>query len=112
MTQQQNPSSTSIPQIVLFKHMLMGAGIGLVLISIFLLMAPGSNPEWPEYWFIRPLITVPYGGAMAGLFYYLMAHLRKQGGWKMITANVLSFLILFIGLWMGTVLGLAGTMWD
>ena len=111
MTTSQNLTTQTTPQSILFKRMLIGAGIGLVLISSFLLMAPKGNSEWPEYWFIRPLLSVPYAGAMAGLFYYLMDNLRLQGGWKMIVANTLSVIILIIGLWIGTVLGLAGTMW-
>ena len=112
MTQESSSQTKTSPQAILFKRMMVGAGIGLVIISVFLLMAPKGNPEWPDYWYIRPLITVPYAGAMAGLFYYLMDRLRKQGGWKMVVANTLSVLIFIIGLWMGTVLGLAGTMWN
>ncbi|RZM30447.1 MAG: potassium transporter KefB [Pedobacter sp.] len=112
MTQKSIFQTQTIPQAILFKRMMIGAGIGLLIISVFLLMAPKGNPEWPEYWYIRALITVPYAGAMGGLFYYLMDHLRKQAGWKKIVANILSVFVFIIGLWMGTVLGLAGTMWN
>jgi hypothetical protein len=49
---------------------------------------------------------------MGGLFYYIMGPLRYQGGWKKIIAVTISLIVYFIGLWMGTILGLDGTLWD
>ena len=66
MTQANN--STSQPsQVSLIKRMLVGAGIGLLLISLFLLSAGEPNPEWGKLWMIRPLIIVPLAVAMGGL---------------------------------------------
>lgn len=92
--------------------MLQGAGIGLILISFFLLGAGGPDPDWPSLWMIKPLIMVPAAGALGGLFYYNMDHLRSQGGWRTALAYILSFIVYGIVLWLGTVLGLNGTMWD
>lgn len=92
--------------------MLVGAGIGLALIAIFLLIAGKPDPAWPKLWMLRPLIIVPLAGAMGGVFYYFMDELRFQGGWKKPLANVLSLIVFVIGLWLGTVLGLDGTWWD
>jgi hypothetical protein len=94
------------------KRALVGAAIAFVLISVFLLKAGSPNPAWPKFWMIRPLLVVPAAGAAGGIFYYFMDHLRYQGGWKKVVANVLSLVVYIIGLWLGTVLGLAGTMWD
>jgi hypothetical protein len=94
------------------KCMLVGASIAFVLIAIFI--APvvlKPNPDWSPLWFIRPLIVVPFAGAMGGVFYYLMSSVRQQGGWKKALALVASFIVYVIGLWMGTVLGLVGTLW-
>lgn len=104
----------SLHKVSLAKRALQGAGIALVLISIFLLKAgePDPNPGWPKLWFIRPLIIVPFAGAMGGVFYYFMDYLRYQGGWRKLLANVLSLVVYIIGLWMGTILGLDGTWWD
>jgi hypothetical protein len=92
--------------------MLLGAAIALLLIALFLLNAGAPDPAWPRFWMLRPLIIVPFAGAMGGLFYHLMHSLRAQGGWKRVLAHVLSLLVYVVGLWMGTVLGLDGTMWD
>lgn len=94
------------------KRMLQGAGIGLILISVFLLLAGESNPDWPKLWMIKPLLIVPAAGALGGLFYYNMDHLRNEGGWRKTLAIILSLIVFLIVLWLGTVLGLNGTMWD
>lgn len=94
------------------KRMLVGAGIGLTLISFFLLGAGEPAPHWPTLWWIRPLLVVPAAGALGGLFYYNMDPLRAQGGWRTAFAYILSLLVYLLVLWLGTVLGLAGTMWD
>ena len=94
------------------KRMLLGAAIGLVLISFFLLGAGEPDPEWPGLWWVRPLLVVPAAGALGGLFYYIMDPLRSQGGWRTALAYSVSLLVFLLVLWLGTVLGLAGTMWD
>ncbi|MGV3629770.1 MAG: potassium transporter KefB [Bacteroidota bacterium] len=107
---QKTTSPVNFP--ALGRRMLIGAGIALLLISFFLFMAGEPNPAWPKFWIIKPLLVVPFAGAMGGVFYYLMDPMRSQGGWKMFAANVLSFIVYVFGLWMGTVLGLNGTMWN
>lgn len=96
----------------LTKRMLQGGAIALVLISIFLYSAGEGKPEWGRFWMIRPLIIVPVSGAMGGVFYYFMDHLRSKGGWKTVLAYIISFVGYIIALWMGTVLGLNGTLWN
>jgi hypothetical protein len=94
------------------KRLLQGAGIALILIIIFLTSAGEGDPDWPRYWMIRPLVIVPLAGALGGLFYYNMDHLRDQGGWRRVLANVLSLVVYLVVLWLGVVLGLDGTWWD
>lgn len=94
------------------KRALQGAGIAFVLIALLLLAAGEPNPAWPKFWMIRPLLIVPAAGAVGGLFFYFMDGLRYQGGWKKILAHIISLLVYLVGLWLGTVLGLDGTMWD
>lgn len=112
MTARNNLTTQHIHSASLGKRMLQGGGIALVLITAFLISAGEGNPNWPKYWMIRPLIIVPLAGAMGGLCYYFLDHLRYQGGWMKVLAYILSFLVYIIGLWMGTVLGLDGTWWD
>jgi hypothetical protein len=92
--------------------MLLGAGIALLLITIFLMGVREPKPEWGKLWMLKPLIVVPLAGAMGAAFSYLMDSLRHQGGWKTIVAIMLSLIVFIIALWLGTVLGLNGTLWD
>ncbi len=111
MTQSNN--STSQPhQVSLVKRMLVGAGIGLLLISLFLLSAGEPNPEWGKSWMIRPLIIVPLAGAMGGLCNYFIVHFLNPGSVNKTIAIILSVIVFIMGLWLGIVLGLDGTMWN
>lgn len=96
----------------LSKRMLIGAGIGLALISFFVISAGKGNPAWGEYWRIKPLLLTPFIGAMVGLCYDGTETLRQLNGWWGKLFLVLSVLGYMIGLWLGVVLGLAGTMWN
>ncbi len=94
------------------KPILIGASIGLFLILLFLLPAGDPNPEWEKYWMIKPIIMVPFAGAVGGAFYHLMSPMRRKGGWNKIVANIISFIVFIFGLWIGSVLGLNGTYWN
>jgi hypothetical protein len=107
----QSKLAKQIHPVPLGKLLLIGAGIGLILISLFLLNAGEPDPTWGKYWMVRPLVSVPLAGAAGGVFYYLMDGLRYWRGSRKILANVLSLLVFLLALWLGTVLGLAGTMW-
>jgi hypothetical protein len=92
--------------------MLQGGAVGLIVIAFFLVGAGEPDPSWSEFWMIRPLLVVPAAGALGGLFYYNMDHLRYQGGWRTALAYILSLIVFLFVLWLGIILGLAGTMWD
>lgn len=92
--------------------MAVGAAIGLSLISLFLLSAGEGNPEWGSFWMIQPLIVVPLAGAMGGLCHHFILHFRSLVGANKAIAIFISLVVYVIGLWLGTVLGLAGTMWN
>jgi hypothetical protein len=96
----------------LTKRMMIGAAIGLLLISLFLISAGEPNPAWGDLWMIRPLIIVPLAGAMGGLCNYFILHYHSQFGLHKAIAVILSVIVFIIGLWMGTVLGLDGTYWN
>ncbi|NEU09956.1 potassium transporter KefB [Flavihumibacter sp. R14] len=108
------PDNSAMPPdqtLPLAKPMLVGAGLGLIVISFFVFGVDQPNPEWGKLWMIRPLIITPIAGAMGGAFYYLMDHLSSRG-LNRTAAVILSLFVFFIGLWLGIVLGLDGTMWD
>ena len=98
------PLSIAAPTII-------GAGLGLIVISFLVFGVDDPNPEWGKLWMIRPLIITPMAGALGGAFYYFMDRLTSRGLNKTV-AVVLSLLVFFVGLWLGIVLGLAGTLWD
>lgn len=113
MTQRNELQTRPLHPTTAAKRMLQGATIGLILITIFLLGAGEPDPAWPKLWMVRPLVIVPVAGAMGGLFYYFMDHLRYGGNWKRkALVNVISLVAYIIALWLGTVLGLDGTMWN
>ncbi len=95
----------------LVKRMLIGAAIALVLIALFVLPVEGK-PEWGNFWKVRPLIIVPLAGAAGGACSYFLEYILGEGGRRKVLIVILSLLIYIIGLWLGTVLGLDGTLWD
>ena len=107
-----NNSTSPLNQASLIKRMLLGAGIGLLLISIFLLTADEADPEWGRFWMIRPLLIVPFAGAMGGLCNYFIIHFSNLFGINKTIAVILSVIVFIVGLFLGTVLGLDGTMWN
>lgn len=112
MTQESKSPNQPVHPASVGKRMLQGAAIGLLLISFFLLGAGEPDPDWPTFWMIKPLLVVPAAGALGGVFFYNMDHLRCQGGWREVFAYALSMLVFLVVLWLGIVLGLNGTMWD
>jgi hypothetical protein len=94
------------------KRMLQGAGIAFIPIIVLHLSAGSPDPSWPMLWLIKPFIIAPLAGALGGVFYYNMDHLRYLGGWRKALAEILSLLVYLIVLWLGTILGFSGTWWD
>ncbi|GAB3274444.1 hypothetical protein GCM10027347_47330 [Larkinella harenae] len=110
--QKQNELQPPLNPASLAKWALIGAGIGFALIGFFLLGVKNPSPNWPTLWMLRPLIIVPMAGATGGAVYYFLDLLRHQGGWNTVVVRVVSLLIFVIGLWLGFVLGLDGTLWN
>ncbi len=98
-------------QMALVKPILIGAGIALLVISFFVFGVDDPNPEWGSYWMIRPLIITPLAGAVGGAFYAFMDY-QSARGFNKTLAVILGIVVYIIGLWLGIVLGLDGTMWD
>lgn len=95
-----------------YKFLISGAVAGAVLILLFLSSVDEPDPSWPRWWMIRPLIIVPAAGAGGGFLLYLLTPLRKAGGWKTLLGYILSVAGFIMILWLGTVLGLDGTLWN
>jgi hypothetical protein len=108
MTQTNDSSS----QISLTKRMLIGAAIGLAVISFFVFGVDQPNPAWGQYWMIKPLILTPLVGAMCGLSNYIIMTYYNIIGLNRIVAMIISGVVFLVGIWIGIVLGLNGTMWN
>ncbi|NDK56595.1 potassium transporter KefB [Pontibacter fetidus] len=88
-----------------------GAVFALLVISFFVFGADNPPAEWGKYWQIRPLIITPLAGAIGGTCYAFLNY-QSNRGFNRTLAVILGLVIYFVGLWLGTVLGLAGTMWN
>lgn len=100
------------PFSTLLRRALVGAVIGFGLISLFIFDVPNPDPAWGENWRLRPLIITPLAGAFASLAFLLNDILRPSNTALRILVVILSVLGFVIGLWLGFVLGLDGTLWD
>lgn len=113
MTAENNLTSAPIDKASLLKRTLIGAGIGLVLISLFLASVNQPKPEWGKFWIIRPLIVVLLAGACGGAgTYFVYYFFGNQGKWSKIIAFCVSLIGFVIALWLGAILGLDGTLWN
>ncbi|QKJ30502.1 potassium transporter KefB [Mucilaginibacter mali] len=112
MTHANNLTIQPINRAALIKRMLIGGGIAFVLIALLVLPIRNPKPEWGELWMIRPFIITPLAGAAGGAFNYLMNNTFALTGWKKVLALVISILGFVIAIWLGIVLGLAGTLWN
>jgi hypothetical protein len=112
MTNQSNFTAGPIDKTSLAKHLIIGLVIGFAVISFFVFGVDYVKPEWGEYWRIRPLIITPLAGAAGGAVFYFMDYIGKQRGWSKAGIIAMSTVVAFVGLFIGVVLGLDGTMWD
>lgn len=112
MVHTQNPQRQELKESPIAPAMLLGAGFALLAISFFVFGVDNTPPEWGRFWMIRPLIITPLAGATGGAVYYFLDRLRAKGAINANLAIIISLVIYLVGLWMGIVLGLDGTMWD
>jgi hypothetical protein len=112
MTLTDNLTSGPIFTSALRKRMMIGAGIGLLVISFFIFGAGHEKAAWGDYWRVKPLLLTPFIGAIAGLCFDATERLRQIDGWSGRLFTILSYIGYVLGLWIGIVLGLNGTMWN
>lgn len=93
-------------------RVVIGGLIAFALISFFVFGVDNPNPEWPDNWQIKPLILTPLAGMAGGLFFHFLEGWRSKSGWVGFASLLLSILGFLVALWMGTILGLNGTMWN
>lgn len=92
--------------------MLVGATLGLGIISLFVFGVDHPHPSWPDNWRVRPLIITPIAAAFGMLSFLLSEIIGVKKDWGKILVFLISLIIFLLCLWLGTVLGLAGTLWN
>ena len=111
MTTTNDHGSQTVVQVPIKKAMLAGAITGLLLISFFLLMAGEADPTWNRFWRLRPLFVVPAAGAMGAAFFAWLSSLQSANEWLKFSFLMVGIIGFVVSIWLGSVLGLAGTYW-
>jgi hypothetical protein len=111
MTKENGPALQLNTKAVITR-MLLGTAIGFALISLFIFSENNPNPDWGKYWRVKPLIITPLFAAFGILMFYLKNFLNPKGQFMTVLIYTFSTIAFIIALWLGTVLGLAGTLWD
>lgn len=95
------------------KSLLLPALLGAIIPSALLVFLIIANRNSYETWMALPLLIIPFGGALGGIFFYLMGfHWFPRGNQKLI-ALIFSCVIYFICLWFFSVLAFSITgHWD
>src|SRR5690349_2792856 len=109
---QNNVSRQTIHPSSMMKPILIGSGIAAALIIFFLSGVDHPGPAWGTMWKLKPLIMVPFAGAIGGGFFYFMGMLSNQGIINRVVAIIVGLIGYVVVLWLGTVLGLNGTLWN
>lgn len=84
----------------------------LTFISYIILSVNEPKPEWSEFWYIKPLVITPIAGAFGGVSSYLINIISIQNGFLKLLRIIFSVLVFIFFIWIGTVLGLDGTLWN
>ncbi|WP_207435369.1 potassium transporter KefB [Sabulibacter ruber] len=108
---QKNTTTQTNPPLAPVKPVVVGAVIALLVALFFVVGADAPSPAWGKYWMVRPLIIIPLAGAAGGAFYAFMMY-QSARGFNRVLAVLLGIGVYLVGLWLGVVLGLDGTMWD
>lgn len=86
------------------KSLLLPAILGAILPTSLLLFLIIANSENYALWMVFPLLIIPAGGALGGVFFYLMGfHWFPTGNSKLI-AILSSCIIYFLIIWISSVM--------
>lgn len=96
----------------LIKFAIAGAVIALILISLLIFSVNTPKPEWGQHWYIRPLIVTPFITSIGGIALYLLNLKDFKSKILNLILLIMSILTFFFFLWIGTILGLDGTLWN
>ncbi len=102
-------NSDSLASKELFLPATLGASLPLAWILFVILI----KEDVFESWMLSPLIIIPLGGAVGGIFFYLMGFRWFPKGNKKLIAIIFSIIFYFVALWISAVMAFAITGdWD
>ncbi len=96
----------------LIKFAIAGAVIALILISLLIFSVNTPKPEWGQHWYIRPLIVTPFITSIGGIALYFLNLKDFKSKILNLILLIISILTFIFFLWIGTILGLDGTLWN
>lgn len=99
------PFSTSLP----IKDLLLPAVLGASLPLVWLIFLILTKEDLLEIWMLYPLTIIPLGGALGGIFFFLMGFRWFPTGNQKLIAVIFSTLMYFVALWMSAVMSFAIT---
>jgi hypothetical protein len=105
-------SNLQITSASVIRAGVIGALIGLTFIALFVFPIDNPRPEWGEYWRVRPLLLTPFVAALGAISGYLVLKAGSHYGVNRSVSFIIGLLGFIISLWLGIVLGLAGTLWN
>lgn len=78
---------------------LLGASAPFSLLLFIIL----TKEDMLELWMLVPLILIPMGGAVGGIFFYLMGFLWFPKGNQKLIAIIFSTILYFVAIWISAV---------
>lgn len=88
---------------------LLGASAPFALLLFIIL----TKEDVLESWMLVPLTLIPLGGAVGGVFFYLMGFIWFPSGNQKLIAIIFSTLIYFVAIWLSAVVAFNFTgHWD
>lgn len=108
----KNFITTSINKNHLSIMIVVGFALALAFVGFIILSVDNPKPEWSEYWFVKPLLITPIVGAIGGALCYLINTFSFQNSFVKLLRILISIIVLIFFIWIGTVLGLDGTLWN
>jgi hypothetical protein len=107
-----NESTSQPSQTSLATRMIIGGVIGVLVASYFFFSVDSPDPAWGKFWMIRPYLVMTFAGAMGGLCNHFILQYRWVAGINKPIAILISAVVAIVGMFMGIVLGLDGTLWN
>lgn len=90
----------------------LGFAIAFLLVFGLIVTVNNPNPVWGKNWFVKPLILTPTVAAFGGFAFYYLSSISFRNQWISIAKTIVSILAYIFFLWIGTVIGFNGTLWN